>query len=287
MMTMMMIKLMMTTATMTMVMVIMLTMTMLLMTTKMVIILLASLHVVIIKPLIRNRRQQPQSREGGGGQVLRFMDDYLTGKDYIEPADIKDGGITGEHVRRWKLLQELQVRHAHPLKALPPLTSSLSSQPLPFPGAGHTAGLSRNPCWEFSSKHLFQDPYSFRFQDIKTIIPLFLPTERSPPRGICSRGLLVRISTSFRYLPAEADAFSTGQNGRCPRQCPWEESVPPPPSCHGSGTSRDRYNVHVIAGGMSVCAGSTSKCWHSWGDTRLRICMREVLSHHSAGEKMY
>ncbi len=42
-------------------------------------------------------------------QILRFMDDYLTGKDYIDPAEVKDGGVTREHVRRWKLLQELQV----------------------------------------------------------------------------------------------------------------------------------------------------------------------------------
>ena len=43
-------------------------------------------------------------------QAERVMDDFLYGKDYIDPAEIKGGGVTTDHVRRWKVLQELQVR---------------------------------------------------------------------------------------------------------------------------------------------------------------------------------
>jgi len=42
-------------------------------------------------------------------QSKRFMDDYLYGRTYIDPEHIQDGGVTPEHVRRWRLLQELQV----------------------------------------------------------------------------------------------------------------------------------------------------------------------------------
>ena len=42
-------------------------------------------------------------------QVSRFMDDYLHGRSFIDPEHVSDGGVTPEHVRRWKLLQELQV----------------------------------------------------------------------------------------------------------------------------------------------------------------------------------
>ena len=37
------------------------------------------------------------------------MSDYVYGKDYIEPHEIQGGGVTRDHVRRWKVLQELQV----------------------------------------------------------------------------------------------------------------------------------------------------------------------------------
>lgn len=42
-------------------------------------------------------------------QINRFLEDYLYGKDFIDPVHVKDGGVTKSHVRRWKLLQELQV----------------------------------------------------------------------------------------------------------------------------------------------------------------------------------
>jgi len=44
-------------------------------------------------------------------QSKRFMDDYLYGRTYIDPEHIQDGGVTPEHVRRWRLLQELQDRN--------------------------------------------------------------------------------------------------------------------------------------------------------------------------------
>ncbi|KAK9828988.1 hypothetical protein WJX72_003247 [[Myrmecia] bisecta] len=44
-------------------------------------------------------------------QISRFMEDYLYGKDFIDPVHVKDGGVTKSHVRRWKLLQELQDRN--------------------------------------------------------------------------------------------------------------------------------------------------------------------------------
>ena len=37
------------------------------------------------------------------------MDDYLHGRTFIDPKHVQDGGVTPEHVRRWRLLQELQV----------------------------------------------------------------------------------------------------------------------------------------------------------------------------------
>ena len=42
-------------------------------------------------------------------QAGRFMDDYLHGRTLIDPKHVQDGGVTPEHVRRWRLLQELQV----------------------------------------------------------------------------------------------------------------------------------------------------------------------------------
>lgn len=38
------------------------------------------------------------------------MDDYIYGKTFIDPKHVEDGSVTPEHVRRWKLLQELQAR---------------------------------------------------------------------------------------------------------------------------------------------------------------------------------
>jgi hypothetical protein len=43
------------------------------------------------------------------GQVQRLMEDYEYGRDYISADHITDGGVTRDHVRRWKVLQELQV----------------------------------------------------------------------------------------------------------------------------------------------------------------------------------
>ncbi len=40
------------------------------------------------------------------------MEDYELGKTYIDPKHVADGGVTPDHVRRWKVLQELQVSHA-------------------------------------------------------------------------------------------------------------------------------------------------------------------------------
>ena len=31
------------------------------------------------------------------------------GKDYINPGEVEDGGLTHDHCRKWKSLQELQV----------------------------------------------------------------------------------------------------------------------------------------------------------------------------------
>ena len=44
-----------------------------------------------------------------GVQVQRLMEDYQYGRDYIAAEHITDGGVTRDHVRRWKVLQELQV----------------------------------------------------------------------------------------------------------------------------------------------------------------------------------
>ena len=39
------------------------------------------------------------------------MEDYQLGKTYIDPKHVSDGGVTPDHVRRWKVLQELQVTY--------------------------------------------------------------------------------------------------------------------------------------------------------------------------------
>lgn len=44
-----------------------------------------------------------------GVQMQRLMEDYQYGRDYISAEHITDGGVTRDHVRRWKVLQELQV----------------------------------------------------------------------------------------------------------------------------------------------------------------------------------
>lgn len=42
-------------------------------------------------------------------QAARLMEDYTYGRDYIDPKHVADGGVTRDHVRKWKVLQELQV----------------------------------------------------------------------------------------------------------------------------------------------------------------------------------
>ena len=44
------------------------------------------------------------------GQAARVLDDYLYGRDFIDPSHVKDGGVTKDHTRQWKVLQELQVQ---------------------------------------------------------------------------------------------------------------------------------------------------------------------------------
>ncbi|KAK9792672.1 hypothetical protein WJX73_006593 [Symbiochloris irregularis] len=44
-------------------------------------------------------------------QVERWLDEFKYGRDYIDPANVKDEGITHEDCRRWKVLQELQDRN--------------------------------------------------------------------------------------------------------------------------------------------------------------------------------
>ena len=35
---------------------------------------------------------------------------HLCRRDYIDPSHVKDGGVTPDDTRKWKVLQELQVR---------------------------------------------------------------------------------------------------------------------------------------------------------------------------------
>ncbi len=42
-------------------------------------------------------------------QAARVLDDYQYGRDFIDPSHVKDGGVTKDHTRQWKVLQELQV----------------------------------------------------------------------------------------------------------------------------------------------------------------------------------
>ncbi|KAK9863752.1 hypothetical protein WJX84_011333 [Apatococcus fuscideae] len=44
-------------------------------------------------------------------QVNRIMEDYQYGRDYIDPVNVKDEGVTKEHVRKWNVLQQLQDRN--------------------------------------------------------------------------------------------------------------------------------------------------------------------------------
>lgn len=46
-------------------------------------------------------------------QAARVVDDYKYGRDYIDPSHVKDGGVTKDHTRQWKVLQELQVGSMH------------------------------------------------------------------------------------------------------------------------------------------------------------------------------
>lgn len=45
-------------------------------------------------------------------QADRFMEDYELGKTYIDPKHVSDGGVTPDDVRKWKVLQELQVSYS-------------------------------------------------------------------------------------------------------------------------------------------------------------------------------
>ena len=40
----------------------------------------------------------------------RFMQDFTYGVEMVPPEEVKIGGVDDEMVRKWKLLQELQVR---------------------------------------------------------------------------------------------------------------------------------------------------------------------------------
>ncbi|KAK9842196.1 hypothetical protein WJX84_009028 [Apatococcus fuscideae] len=44
-------------------------------------------------------------------QINRIMEDYIYGKDYIDPVHVKDEGVTKEHVRKWFVLTQLQDRN--------------------------------------------------------------------------------------------------------------------------------------------------------------------------------
>lgn len=44
-------------------------------------------------------------------QAARVLDDYQYGRDFIDPSHVKDGGVTKDHTRQWKVLQELQDRN--------------------------------------------------------------------------------------------------------------------------------------------------------------------------------
>ncbi len=46
-------------------------------------------------------------------QAARVLDDYQYGRDFIDPSHVKDGGVTKDHTRQWKVLQELQVSLLH------------------------------------------------------------------------------------------------------------------------------------------------------------------------------
>ncbi len=46
-------------------------------------------------------------------QAARVLDDYQYGRDFIDPSHVKDGGVTKDHTRQWKVLQELQVGLLH------------------------------------------------------------------------------------------------------------------------------------------------------------------------------
>ena len=48
-------------------------------------------------------------------QAARVLDDYQYGRDFIDPSHVKDGGVTKDHTRQWKVLQELQVSPLHRL----------------------------------------------------------------------------------------------------------------------------------------------------------------------------
>ena len=45
-----------------------------------------------------------------GSQARRFMLEYKEGRDYVDPNEIEDSGISHESVRKWKALSELKDR---------------------------------------------------------------------------------------------------------------------------------------------------------------------------------
>lgn len=46
-----------------------------------------------------------------GSQARRFMLEYKEGRDYVDPNEIEDSGISHESVRKWKALSELKDRN--------------------------------------------------------------------------------------------------------------------------------------------------------------------------------
>ena len=61
-------------------------------------------------------------------QVQRLMEDYEYGRDYISADHITDGGVTRDHVRRWKVLQELQVTACNRLTLAASMPTKLNGQ---------------------------------------------------------------------------------------------------------------------------------------------------------------
>ena len=59
------------------------------------------------------------------------MEDFTYGRDYIDPKHVADGGVTRNHVRKWKVLQELQVTcSAAATLVLPPAFDNAMQEPV-------------------------------------------------------------------------------------------------------------------------------------------------------------